>query len=223
MKKNILRLLGLIFTAVSILFFLFTIQCSSSTEPSDESDSTSTGPLVRKPNIYIYPESSINLSISIKFPNGGRVIKAIPSYNNGWDITVDKSGKIDSNYDYLFYECTAPDLYQYKKGWRVGHDSLTAFFRINLKRTGFTEKEIQDFVEYWIPKLKSDEYIIYPQYSEDLKNIVVLKFSEEPDNLIRLFYIIQGSMGLDKELLLPDIPEFDRSGFHVAEWGVIVK
>ncbi len=208
-----------------LLFFAFGVSnCSIPTE-SVKKDTTSTGefgPIVRKPNIYIYPTQNLKMTLKINFPNGGRVIESIPNYDSGWNINVDTTGLINNRYPYLYYEATAPDLYQYEKGWVVQKNNLSAFFKHNLQKTGFSEKEISDFIAYWIPVLKASEYYaIYPQYREDISSIVQIEFSSPPDNLLRLFYVIKEcdpEFEIDR---VPEIPEFNRAGFYVVEWGVI--
>lgn len=227
MKNKIFEKLAF---AIPLLFLIVlsfeSSSCSIPTESTEE-DTTytdSTGPIIRKPNIYIYPTEEIELNIKINFPNGGEVIESIPEYDNGWNIKVDTTGLINNYYRYLYYECTAPDLYQDKKGWVVHKDNLTTFFKNNLYETGFSDLEINDFIEYWIPVLNSSEYyVIYPQYKEDLSSIVELEFSNIPDNLLRLFYLIKE---FDEQFLVesePEIPTFTRSGYYVVEWGVIVS
>lgn len=210
---------------IFLLFFLLELSsCSNPTEPCKE-DTTSNGNdslIVKKPNLYIYPTTKIKLNVKINFPNGGSVIKSIPEYKNEWEIIVDSTGIINEKYRYLFYECTTPDLFQYEKGWVVRKDKLREFFESNLKRTGFSEKEILDFIEYWIPILdRSEYYAIYPQYKEELASIVKLIFSKMPDNLLRLYYVIKECDGEFQIESTPEITEFNRTGFSVVEWGVI--
>ena len=69
----------------------------------------------------------------------------------------------------------------------------------------------------------SEYYVIYPQYKDDLISIVQLEFSNYPDNLLRLFYSIKEC---DKNFYVeskPIIPLFNRTGYHIVEWGVIVS
>ncbi len=177
-----------------------------------------------KPNIYIYPEVTTELTVQINFPEGGMVIESEPLYQNGWQVTVEPSGLIDDQYGYLFYESLQPDFGQYDSGWVVHQPDLEIFFRDNLTATGFNATEIQDFIDYWIPLLvDSPYYAIYPQYNEQLEKMIQLDFSQQPQNIIRLMYSIRGMQNNSVALPEPQIPEFCRHGFTVAEWGVILK
>ncbi|MCK5807677.1 hypothetical protein KAH37_01695, partial [bacterium] len=70
----------------------------------DDGDTADTA----KPNIYLYPESTIDLFVSIAFPQGGHVTASDPGYGNGWDVTVDPDGTIDNYHTFLFYEALVP-------------------------------------------------------------------------------------------------------------------
>jgi hypothetical protein len=179
---------------------------------------------VMKPNIYLYPQTTRNLSVALEFPLGGSVLQSIPLYSGGWNVSVEPSGKIDQKYDYLFYESKNPDTFQYTSGWIVSRDTLTSFFSNNLLLAGFSQREKSDFIEYWIPRLvEYPYYIIYPQFADEIGKVIRLKISESPDNMLRLFYVIQGTNDFGKMLPAASIPQFTRYGFVVAEWGVILK
>jgi hypothetical protein len=180
--------------------------------------------VVRKPNIYLYPKTTRNLSVALEFPLGGSVLQSIPLYSGGWNVSVEPSGKIDRQYDYLFYESKNPDTFQYTSGWVVGKDTLASFFSNNLLLAGFSQREKSDFIEYWIPRLVGyPYYIIYPQFADEIGKVIRLKISEQPDNMLRLFYVIQGTNDSGKMLPTASIPQFERNGFVVTEWGVILK
>ncbi len=177
-----------------------------------------------KPNVYIYPQETLSLDVNIVFPRGGEVTSSIPAYGDGWHVTVEPSGIIDGEHEYLFYESSQPDCGQYERGWVIARKGLDEFFRKNLALTGFQGKEIDDFVDYWVPRLTEyPYYAIYPQYNEQLERSVRLEFSVRPDSLIRLIYVVRGLDDDHLRLLEPIIPSFSRSGSVATEWGVALK
>ncbi len=179
--------------------------------------------MVYKPNIYIYPLIKLKLSVQLSFPMGGNIVESIPEYAKGWNVSVDPNGKIDNQYDYLFYESKQPNLFQYEKGWCISRANLKAFFEDNMKQYNFSSSEIKDFTDYWMPLLTDcNFYCIYPQTSEIIDKIIQLNFSAKPDHTYRLFYGILGTNEL-KILSKPQHEPFDRSGFYVVEWGVFRK
>ncbi|MCD4830146.1 MAG: hypothetical protein K8R90_12020 [Candidatus Cloacimonetes bacterium] len=176
-----------------------------------------------KPNIYLYPQTTIDLDVNISFPLKGNVTTSIPQFPDEWqNLRVEPDGTINSQFNYLFYECVVPAFSQKTAGWVVKREELEAFFIDNLQETGFIQAEIDDFIEHWIPRLLDAEYYaIYPQYNEQLDPLIRLEFSQQPDNVLRLSYYVQELDSNDLELQAPVIPPFERTGFAVAEWGLI--
>jgi len=185
----------------------------------NESD---TSVVAKKPNIYIYPQNSVDLDIYLHFPAGGEVIASNPAYQSGWHISVEPGGVIDGSYRYLFYEAAVPDRWQQEQGWIIPKDSLATFFRQNMHQSGFIEEEIHDFLGYWIPVLSEPYYEIYPQFSEQINPIIKLEFSEQPDQILRMYYLIRPGDPSQSPPELPHIPVFERTGFHIVEWGGIM-
>ena len=138
---------------------------------------------------------------------------------------VDTTGTIDNSYRYLFYESVQPDEWQRYEGWLVEQNDLESFFEENLLQYGFKGVEIDDFIEYWIPRLTSFKYYsIYPQTKDEINPLIDLSFSIMPDNIQRLFYYIHGDDELPKNPIQePAIDNtFEREGYFVVEWGVII-
>ena len=179
--------------------------------------------MVYKPNIYIYPEEETQLDVILSFPMGGEVITSIPEYVNGWSVTIDENGIIDDLYSYLFYESIQPDIWQKSYGWLIEKNELESFFRMNMAEFGFYGQEIDDFIDYWIHRLNDHSfYAIYPQTIEIINDVIRIDFSHQPDNLLRLFYAIVGHDRMINNLQEPEIDSFNRDGFFVTEWGVIL-
>ncbi|MGJ7032201.1 hypothetical protein [Niabella hirudinis] len=177
-----------------------------------------------KPNVYLYPLKETDLQINLSFPLGGSVIASIPTYHTGWNVRVAPSGKIDGQYNYLFYESQQPHNWQKNAGRVVPRDSLQHFFEADMTACQFKPNEIGDFIDYWIPRLKgAPYYAVYPQEKPLIEKLIQLHFSEQPDAVLRLFYLVKA---LDKPIQLPPYHKQEtirREGFHVAEWGVILE
>ena len=123
----------------------------------------------------------------------------------------------------MFYECKLPNRFQTNKGWLVTRNDLKLFFNENMKKFGFNDVEIKDFIEYWIPVLTEyPYYLIYPQKTDAISPLVELQISKEPDSIQRLYYLFKGvNTGEIANLQEPQISEFTRKGFAVFEWGGI--
>jgi hypothetical protein len=209
------KFLGLLLLIFSYMILLVSIQ---SCKPDDDDG------IVYKPNIYIYPGEQIDLSIKLNFPVGGKIVTSIPEYGTGWNVTVDTSGLINNTYSFLFYESKQPDVWQRNYGWIIQADKLESFFRQNMTDYGFNGREIDDFIEYWIPRLNDYSlYSIYPQTKNIIDDAIELNFSNQPENILRLFYVIKGNNQFQDKLTIPTIDSFKREGYFVTEWGVILN
>lgn len=209
-----------------IIIMLFSVSFPfHSCEPDEEKD-CDTCLIVYKPNIYLYPTSQSQINIKLSFPLGGKIVTSIPAYEKGWTVDVSSLGIINDKYEYLFYESAQPDVWQKIEGWTVYKPELKTFFEDNMHKYGFNEREIKDFIDYWIPRLiEFDYYEIYPQESNLIETAIKLDIYQKPDNVLRLFYLIKGvASKSNNELKIPgQISQFNRSGFSVTEWGVVLK
>jgi hypothetical protein len=205
------------------LLILMSMIISVPFQSCEPDDNCSSGNVDYKPNIYIYPEEQLDLNVQIHFPLGGEILTSIPEYGVGWNISVDTNGLINNEYRYLFYESIQPDVWQKQHGWIVEKDKLESFFRENMTQYGFKGAEIDDFIEYWIPRLdKNKLYVIYPQTNEIIDKVISLEFSLQPENMLRLHYLIKGADSKNSSLTAPTIKEFKREGYFITEWGVIL-
>jgi len=173
----------------------------------------------RAPYIYLYPESQSDISVELGLVPGGKIIESEPPYNNGWNVNVTPDGTIDEKYEYLYYESLQALPLDYRRGWVLDGADLENELRNLLSNLGFIEKEINDFLEFWIPKLGNADYFgVYPQ---DVESFVTLRITPQPDNILRTLLLIRP---LAYQVNIPSPPEpeiFVRDGFTVAEWGVI--
>jgi hypothetical protein len=112
----------------------------------------------RKPNIYLYPETTTRVKVTLISQKGNYITISIPPYNNGWEVTAEPSGIIDGEYEYLFYEGSEIKLHSTNFGWSVSASELWQFLPEKMVEYGFNEKEIKDFVSYWQVHLPQSEY-----------------------------------------------------------------
>ena len=118
-----IKFFGLFFIAITYLITTSTFQ--SCKKDDVECD---TCVVAYKPNIYLYPIEKTQLKVNLEFPKGGKVIKSIPEYGKGWNISVDTNGIISESYSYLFYESSQPNIWQREYGWTIKVEELEFFF-----------------------------------------------------------------------------------------------
>ncbi len=172
--------------------------------------------LIRKPNIYLYPETPMQVDVNLQ-PQG-HITVSIPDYQNGWSVWAEPNGRLDEAYDFLFYEAEVP-LVKPHAGWCVSVDNLKLFFTEKLRAFGFNENEIYDFLDYWLPVLNNAPfYDIRPIVNEKLNWVCPITIVPQPDHLLRLWLLFTPAQH-PTELPAPTIPSFSRTGFYATEWG----
>ena len=173
-----------------------------------------------KPVIYLYPEEEPQVSVSLDL--NGTLLKSEPLYRDGWTVIASPDGTLqdaDGNqYDYLFWEAKLNADYDLSKGFCVKGGDTEAFFSDALEKLGLTEREANDFMEFWLPIMKKNPYNVISFQTDAYTDAAQLNVSPLPDTVIRVFmtwYAADQAVDLPaQELTAPD-----RSGFTVVEWG----
>ena len=178
-----------------------------------------------KPVIYLYPEKITNVSVHV-FPSQG-VSVSEPYYGDGWNVTAHPDGTImnksdNKDYPYLFWEGGSDALYRTpKQGFVSSNDGLEAFFDDKLNQLGLSQKETEDFKEFWVPKMRKQNkpyYFVTFLSRDHIDRIAPLKIDPRPETIIR---IMMDYEGLDawRPIVGYDLKKQKRSGFTVVEWG----
>lgn len=176
-----------------------------------------------KPAVYLYPNSTSNISVNLKI--NGDLTFSIPNYKNGWNISANPNGDIYSNgekYDYLFWEGKFNNFSPNTTiGWSVKKSEIASFLIYKLDELGFNSKEKAQFTEYWLPKLQAEnsEYIFINFLDEKfLDQVAPLTISPKPDSYKRYFMIFRGEDSF-RRVSAPKIQSVERKGFFMFEWG----
>lgn len=182
-----------------------------------------------KPVIYLYPEKPMNVSVQVKPGNGLSYTE--PKYGNGWNVFADTKSNLKNlvdgkTYPYLFWEGTGSVYYEMPKlGFVVENKNLEVFFDEKLAKLGLIKKEINDFKEFWIPKMQEINkpyYFVTFLSRRFIDQLAPLTVDPKPDTVIR---ILMDWKGLDAYQKANEFsmktPE--RKGFTVVEWGGMLK
>jgi outer membrane murein-binding lipoprotein Lpp len=175
-----------------------------------------------KPVIYLYPETTMKVSVNVEPVSGISV--SVPEIGKGWDVIATPTGKIinssDSKvYPYLFWEGFASNFVRPTEGFVVEKGNVNGFFDEKLAVLGLNENEIADFKEFWLPKLATDSYYFItfvPQNEFD--KYAPLTVNPAPDTIIRVFFDYQG-LSEKKAVTEQILEKRERKGFSVIEWG----
>lgn len=179
------------------------------------------GQMNEKPVIYLYPEQTEDVSVELIYD--GELTCTYPQYDGGWQVTAHPDGtltdqKTGKTYNYLFWEGTARKDYDLSRGFVVPGEDTAGFLEEKLAYLGLNEKERNEFIVYWLPRMQDNEYNLITFQGEEYAEHAKLKISPEPDSILRVFMVykpLDGPVDVPEQELEP----FVRDGFTVVEWG----
>ena len=175
-----------------------------------------------KPIIYLYPEVDTQVSVKVNHPENFTV--TYPKYNNEWKVLAKPDGTlIDENgrsYYSLYWESEQNKKNSIKEdGFIVKGKDTTKFLEEKLYILGLNEREANEFIIYWLPKLENNKYnYIRFQTMDEMNNNMKLTITPQPETLIRVrmeYKPLTKKIKVKEQKLQP----VQRHGFTVVEWG----
>ena len=180
--------------------------------------------IAEKPIIYLYPKE--DTQVSVKLGNEDKITCSYPTYTSGgWNVLAKPTGDLidlnsGRNLYSLYYECDNSAQYTMKNdGFVVESEKLVEFLEEKLSILGLTEKEAEEFIVYWLPRLQANKYN-YIRFAtmDEINQNMPLEFSTNPDTLIRVLMTYKPlEHPIDVEEQQLSTPE--RIGFVAVEWG----
>lgn len=173
-----------------------------------------------KPVIYLYPETETQVTVTLDYD--GVLTSTYPAYHDGWTVTAQPDGTLTDaggrTYYCLFWEGEHDASYDFSRGFCVAGCDTAAFLEKVLAQLGLTERETNEFIIYWLPRMEHNAYNLISFQTEHYTDTAVLRIDPMPDSLLRVFMAWQA---LDSAVDVPaqNLPSFTRSGFTVVEWG----
>ena len=186
----------------------------------EDSPSTPVPVTPAKPVIYLYPEVETEVTVELDF--NGTLTSVYPAYENGWTVTAQPDGTLTDasgrEYYCLFWEGETEVRYDLSTGFCVAGADTAAFLEDALGQLGLTDKEANEFIIYWLPRMEVNAYNLISFQRELYTDNAVLTIDPAPDSLLRVFMAWKG---LDKpvEVEPQELNGFERVGFTVVEWG----
>lgn len=99
-----------------------------------------------------------------------------------------------------------------------GKDTIK-FLEEKLEILGLNERETEEFIIYWLPKMENNNYnYIRFETIEEQNQAMPLNINPKPDSLIR---IMMDWKGLDNKIEVKEqvLQSPKREGYTVVEWG----
>lgn len=178
---------------------------------------------VAKPIIYFYPETEMDLSVSLDF--NGRLTHTYPKYPpGGWKVHVQEDGTIvdgkGQEYYSLYWEGKNHQPFHITEGAAVKGDQTVEFLETSLAQLGLNRREANEFIIYWLPHLESSPYNLIHFSTTEYEEMAKLRISPEPETVIRVMMVFQ-PMDTLRSVKSQDLSKLGkkRKGFTVVEWG----
>jgi len=114
--------------------------------------------------------------------------------NNTWNVIAIPNGEIEINnkkYPYLFYEYETNFSQEIKEGFIVENKNAINFLEEKLKILRLNEKEMTDFITYWLPILIKNKLSICTFQTQKFFDYFQLNITPKSDSLIRISITIK--------------------------------
>lgn len=184
-----------------------------------------------KPVIYLYPEKTSVLDLKIRIDKG-TVTVSDPYYQpeNGWQkMLVHTNGLIEyqhSNYPYLYYETETKAYERPDFGAVVKIEDKEKYLAESLVKLGLSQRESQDFFNYWLARFDEEVRTAYLQISFFPSKTVAKADTFEVSPPVQTEIRVRAYFKpWEKPVSLKPQP-FEkppkREGFTLVEWGGIL-
>jgi hypothetical protein len=177
-----------------------------------------------KPVVYLYPTKTQAVNVRV----GADVSVSVPQYNpnTGWNAIVQPNGQLSVNgqrFDSLFWEGTGHGLYPgISAGTVVKRADAASTIRAQLLKQGLNQKETNDFLAFWQPRIPNDPYIRLTWFNTaQLDKLAPLTVSPKPDTTLRVFLDMAGYSS-SVNIPAQKLTSTERKGFTLVEWGGLI-
>lgn len=174
----------------------------------------------RKPVIYLYPEEVTQVSVRLEL--AGELLCTYPEYGEGWTVEAHPDGTLKMadgrRLNYLFWEGTSDFQFDPQEGFVVAGKDTAPFLEEKLPLLGLNEREMNEFIVYWLPLMQNNPYNLIVFEGEEYTSRARLAVTPEPDTVIR---VNMAWKALEKPIDIPPQKFVTpvRTGFTVVEWG----
>ena len=173
-----------------------------------------------KPVVYLYPEEETQVTVHLEYD--GELTCTYPAYNDGWIVTAAPDGTLTDGegreYYCLFWEGLSSWDYEFSQGFCVRGEDTAAFLEEALGDLGLTDREANEFLIYWLPKLEGNAWNLLSFQGAAYTDHARLTVSPRPDTVLRVFLAfkaLEAPVDIEPQTLAAPA----REGFTVVEWG----
>ncbi len=180
-------------------------------------------PVAYKPIIYLYPTE--DTEISVELLKDENLTCSYPKYKDKWNVLAQPNGNLkdlttDRQLYALYYESeNSIDFKVENDGFVIKGEDTAEFLEEKLAILGLNERESEEFIIYWLPKLEANKYN-YIRFAtlDEINANMPLEINPSPDTIIRVLMTFKG---LDNPIDVQEqqLKTPDRTGFVAVEWG----
>ncbi len=180
-------------------------------------------PVAYKPIIYLYPTE--DTEISVELLKDENLTCSYPKYKDKWNVLAQPNGNLkdlttDRQLYALYYESeNSIDFKVENDGFIIKGEDTAEFLEEKLAILGLNERESEEFIIYWLPKLEANKYN-YIRFAtlDEINANMPLEINPSPDTIIRVLMTFKG---LDNPIDVQEqqLKTPDRTGFVAVEWG----
>ena len=174
-----------------------------------------------KPVMYFYPTEKTKINVTFTRPEV--LTTTYPKYENNWTFTAYPNGDLyDENNKYyygMYWEELGSSKIDFSEGFYVTKENAIEFLEETTKKIGFTRREANEFIMYWLKILENNEKsLVYYELTESRNNYNNVIINPKPDSMLRVSIHVKK---VDKYTKIKEqkLPTFKRIGFTVVEWG----
>ena len=189
-----------------------------------------------KPVLYLYPQKERQLAVTLDvegelgtvYPAPERQVQTEEGTRASWTISAAPDGTLTDasgrTYPSLFWDgpvsLTSPE-----QGFVVAREDAVPFLEEKLGQLGLSDKEAADFITYWAPRIRANEYTFVSFDASVYTQRASYSFTDEagasvtPDTFIRVFMTIREADANTVVQPQTFAPPPTRTGFTAVEWG----
>lgn len=178
-------------------------------------------PLDYKPVIYLYPTTPTD--VTVIYENDENLVTTYPKYNDAWRVHADVDGTLTDargrRYYALFFDEVRTHAVNFTEGFYVTSESALSFLEEKLAYLGFTEREANEFIMFWLPVLeRNGQSVVYFEQTSEREAECPLTVTPASDSTLRVMIHIKK---VHEPIYLPEqtLEPFERRGFTLVEWG----
>ena len=225
MKKTLIIASCLVVASLSFLAGCDTHEKKGNHEVLDE-----------KPVVYLYPEEEQGLTMTIDvkgtldmvYPAPERQVQTEEGTRASWTISAAPDGTLTDasgrSYPYVFWEGPVRQDTP-EQGFIVAREDAVPFLEEKLGQLGLSDKEAADFITYWAPRIRANDYTFVSFDASSYAQQVTYSFADEagapvePDTFIRVFMTIRQAEVTTQVREQAFSPTPQRTGVVAVEWG----